>query len=378
MKILTLFLSILIFFSCEEKKSYTNGEFGLRYKIIEEGTGEASSLYQEVTVDYVAWVVRDSTDLFSDWKLDNKRKVDQFEDTYKSKKPYTFNLGVSTVLKGFDLAMLGMRKGEKRMVVVPPRIAYGEEGVGMTIPPYATLKFLIELKEIQKSTEPRVDKIKSGDGEILKLGDRVQYRYELWQLEPETKRVEASTDRGYADVSYLGSAESHLLHSRYLIGMKVGDEHNIFYKNAAKTEKLNLKVLQKLEKIEAWNLDGIEEKETDTGLRYYIIDRGVGRQIGSAYSVRMHCSGFYNKTMVLFNSSIENGKPLTVTVDEKNIIKGWSEALKLVRVGSKISIIVPPELGYGDKQVGYISPNSELRFDIHVIQADIAAKNLTN
>ena len=377
MKIINVILFLLLIISCEQKKDYQTTNNGIRYKIQKEGIGDAANLYDEVTVSYKGWVVRDSTDLFEDWSLIRSKTVDEFENTYRTKDSLIFNIGVGAVLKGFDLGVIGMKKGEQRTFVVPPKLAYGEESVGMTIPAFATLKFFVEVREINAGKEPRVENIENGYGEVISDNDRVQYRYELWALEPEEKKLSASIDNGFADVTHISSLESPLFHSKYLRGMRVGGKRNVYYKNAGNMEKVNFHILQKLEKIKPWNISELEEEETSSGLKYYIHDRGAGRQIKSGYQVRLHCSGYLEENLSLFKSSLENGKPITVSIDSKEIIKGWNEALKLVRVGTRLTLIVPPELAYGDKQAGYIPPNSELRYDIHVIYADTKPKNLS-
>lgn len=68
-----------------------------------------------------------------------------FDSSYKRGEPITFTVGVGQVVKGWDEAFLGMKKGEKRTLIIPYWLGYGVTGRGQSIPPRATLVFDVEL-----------------------------------------------------------------------------------------------------------------------------------------------------------------------------------------------------------------------------------------
>ncbi|GLG92497.1 12 kDa FK506-binding protein [Gryllus bimaculatus] len=69
-------------------------------------------------------------------------------------QPFTFQLGVGQVIKGWDQGLLDMCVGERRKLVIPPELAYGDRGAGNVIPGGATLTFEVDLVNIGDSPPP--------------------------------------------------------------------------------------------------------------------------------------------------------------------------------------------------------------------------------
>jgi FKBP-type peptidyl-prolyl cis-trans isomerase len=108
---------------------------GLRYLVRVPGTGDATPRRgQEVTVQYEGRLLRDGT---------------KFDSSYARGKPFTFQVGVGQVITGWDAAILEMKKGEKRTVIIPWWLAYGADGRPPVIPPKTSLVFDIELLDFR-------------------------------------------------------------------------------------------------------------------------------------------------------------------------------------------------------------------------------------
>jgi FKBP-type peptidyl-prolyl cis-trans isomerase len=73
----------------------------------------------------------------------------EFDSSYGRNQPFEFTLGVGQVIKGWDMGVVGMKVGGKRILTIPSELGYGATGAGADIPPNATLVFEVELLEIK-------------------------------------------------------------------------------------------------------------------------------------------------------------------------------------------------------------------------------------
>lgn len=106
---------------------------------------------------------------------------------------------------------------------------------------------------------------------------------------------------------------------------------------------------------------------TDTGLQYKILKKGNGRTPELSDRVTVNYEGRYIDGTI-FDSTEKHGQSATFVVEQ--VVEGLSQALTLMPEGSKWTVYIPYDLGYGDKQVGSIKPYSTLIFDIELIKIE--------
>jgi len=109
---------------------------GVRFRIIKEGTGPRPISGNRAIVHYTGRLLDGTV----------------FDSSYERGKPFEFMLMKGEVIRGWDLSVLDMRKGEKRLVVIPSHLAYGKKGRPPAIPPRAPLVFEIELLDFQQGS----------------------------------------------------------------------------------------------------------------------------------------------------------------------------------------------------------------------------------
>lgn len=104
------------------------------------------------------------------------------------------------------------------------------------------------------------------------------------------------------------------------------------------------------------------------GLQYEVITMGNGPKPKATDKVNVH----YHGTLIdgtIFDSSVDRGEPISFGLNQ--VIKGWTEALQLMPVGSKWKVFIPYQLGYGEQAAGgAIKPYSTLIFEIELLGID--------
>jgi FKBP-type peptidyl-prolyl cis-trans isomerase len=106
---------------------------GVGVEILQEGQGDAVQNGQVAVVHY--------TGMFPDGKV--------FDSSIPRGQAFPVQLGAGMVIQGWEKGLVGMKKGEKRRLTIPPELGYGSQGAGGVIPPNATLLFDVELLQIQ-------------------------------------------------------------------------------------------------------------------------------------------------------------------------------------------------------------------------------------
>ncbi len=112
---------------------FNKTDSGLRYQIIQKGSGEQATQGKNISVHYKGQL--------ADGRV--------FDSSYDRKQPIDFTVGVGQVIKGWDEGLQLLKVGDKARLVIPSHLAYGSQGAGGVIPPDATLIFDVELMDVK-------------------------------------------------------------------------------------------------------------------------------------------------------------------------------------------------------------------------------------
>ncbi|XP_026462020.1 FK506-binding protein 2-like isoform X2 [Ctenocephalides felis] len=130
-RFLCLFLVVILGVSADQK----NGELKIDVVSVPEGCSVKSKNGDMLTMHYTG-TLADGT---------------KFDSSFDRDQPFTFQLGSGQVIKGWDQGLVNMCVGERRKLVIPPNLGYGDRGAGNVIPGGATLHFDVELINIGDS-----------------------------------------------------------------------------------------------------------------------------------------------------------------------------------------------------------------------------------
>jgi len=356
-------------------------ESGLRVKVTQAGSGPMPKAGDKCIVHYTG-------------KLENDTV---FDSSLKSGKPFSFEIGTGQVIKGWDEGIALLRQGSKATLVVPPELGYGNRAQGK-IPSNSTLIFDVELLQvvagvkIEEFNVAGKDTIKTasglkymiaskGSGPKVEKGRNIQIHYSAFYV--DGKMFDSSVKKGQplkfpagtGGISLKGLDEGVMLMSegdkfRFIIPPELGLTANPQQKGGPGGQTLIfdvelIKVMPEI-KVEPYDIKGKETISTASGLKYIVVKKGNGKKAEAGKTVSVHYTGYLTNGTI-FDSSVKRDEPIKFKLGSGQVIKGWDEGIALMTTGDKFHLIIPPAIGYGERDMGTIPANSTLIFDVELI-----------
>lgn len=114
----------------------------------------------------------------------------------------------------------------------------------------------------------------------------------------------------------------------------------------------------------------LEQMErTNRGVHYRDLVVGEGPGVGSSFTVTIHYTGWLPDG-TQFETSRQDGEPVTFRLDDRRIIRGWEEGIRGMRPGGVRQLVIPPQLAYGRRGLPpAIPPDATLVFEVELVRA---------
>ena len=218
--ILIALFSVVLIFGCSNSPDSVTLKSGVKYSEVKVGTGAEAKNGDLVEIHFKGWMIKDSSDLFSDWSLDSTKKADLIADSYAMNQPMKFVLGTDSFIKGSEEGMVGMKAGGQRTIIIPSNCAYGPEGMG-PIPPNTSIRVLVELVSAKEAVSAKmwdVDStlfkttasglkyaiINEGEGELVAKEKQVTVHYSGFLLDGTKFDSSVERDEPFTFVAGVG------------------------------------------------------------------------------------------------------------------------------------------------------------------------------
>jgi peptidylprolyl isomerase len=354
-------------------------ESGLQYLELTAGEGSSPEVGDIITVHYIV-TLPDGTEI---------------ANSYMEPSPPATVWGVGRLLPGWEEAIGLMNVGDKARVVIPPGLAFGEQGNGM-IPPNTPIIIEMELLSVEPAPAPAMvsaDQLTAtgsgleyydlevGTGAVAEPRSGVSTHYKLW----------VRTDNGYEFVSQslddqpldfvLGRGDTVFPGwEEGAAGMRVGGKRllvvppslglgmqggGVIPPNSILVMEIELAEVR--QPRSATDVDEADYVTTESGLKYFDLQPGTGATPQAGQMVVVHYTGWLEDGTE-FDSSLENGQPFTFVLDQGNVISGWDEGVSTMQVGGKRQLVIPADLAYGEAGAGgVIPPNATLIFEVELL-----------
>jgi len=288
-----------------------------------------------------------------------------------------------------------MKTGGIMQLLMPPELAFGEEGYGM-IPANSQVVLEVELLSIEPIPTPmEVDEndlistdsglqyydIEVGEGIESVEGSTVTTEYAIWVQGEDENLFIGSSSAGGPAVFALGPAD--LVFPGWdegATGMKVGGKRLLVIPAElglgemgggeippGSTLIMEIEMIDIVEPVFMTEVDEDDYTVTESGLKYYDLVEGDGDTPAEGQTVILHYTGWLEDG-TKFDSSLDRGQPFTFPLGQGSVIPGWDEGVATMKVGGRRQLVVPAELGYGDAGAGAtIPPGATLIFEVELL-----------
>lgn len=304
---------------------------------------------------------------------------DEFHSSHDNGKSYDTYVGKGWLIQGMDIGLIGACMQEKRTIIIPPHLGYGDKGDGNNIPPSAVIKFEVEILDFHNPKDNAVfvtldSKFGTGDDSRcprrVEETDFVRYHYNVSLV--DKKVFDSSYSRGGTYNTYVGKQELIAGVDRGIVGTCVGETRRITvpphigYGEGGVEGKIpgSAVLIFEIYLIDVHNpKDDVNMKvlkeppadcERKTKINDYIT---LEYDLELMDGTKLDSSKNYQGTFGAYN------KP-------GNLILGLHKGVEGMCVGEIRKIVIPPHLGFGEPGGGFIPGSAVLVYTVELYKIE--------
>uniref|UniRef100_W5N4P1 peptidylprolyl isomerase n=1 Tax=Lepisosteus oculatus TaxID=7918 RepID=W5N4P1_LEPOC len=295
-----------------------------------------------------------------------------FDSSYSRKQTYDTYVGEGWLIKGMDEGLLGMCVGEKRNIIIPPFLAYGEKGYGSDIPPQASLMFdvlLVDLHNPKDDVVVEYQQIPESCKRKSVAGDFVRYHYNGTLLDGTP--FDSSYTRNHTYNTYIGMGYVIAGMDKALQGVCIGERrrvtlppHLAYGENGAgESIPASAVLVFDIHVIDFHNPNDVVEIETT----FRPPDCNLTSASNDLVYYHYNCS-LLDGTFLFSSNDFDH--PQEAFLGANKVIDGLDAGMQGMCVGERRVVVVPPHLGHGEEGARGVPGSAVLRFELELLKLE--------
>ncbi|XP_037544674.1 peptidyl-prolyl cis-trans isomerase FKBP10 [Nematolebias whitei] len=296
--------------------------------------------------------------------------AETFDSSYSRNSTYDTYLGQGDLIKGLDEGLLGMCVGERRIIIVPPFLAYGESGHGTKVPPQATLVFEVLMVDVFNPNDDvtaEVKEVPEGCARRTVAGDYIRYHYNgTFQ---DGTAFDSSYQRNSTYNTYVGKGYVIRGMDKALQGLCMGERRRIVVPPHMAYGEEGVGNLIPGSAVLVFDIHVIDfhnpKDPVEIRVAHKPHDCNATSEADDLIHYRYNCSLMDG---TLLYSSDQYGSPSVTTLGASKVILGLEEGLKGMCVQERREVVVPPHWAHGENGAAGVPRSAVLRFELELVE----------